>query len=76
MSGYLKVQFEGVGTQKLIDLLTNEEWEVVGAPYAGLLIVYSDVSLCKKLHDAIWKHNGGMWCYIEPISEDDADQYL
>lgn len=44
MSGYLKVQFEGVGTQ--------------------------------KLHDAIWKHNGGMWCYIELISEDDADQYL
>ena len=76
MSDYLKVQFEGVGTQRLIDLLTNEEWEVVGAPCSGLLIIYADVKLSKKLHATIWKHNGGMCCVVTPIDADTADQYL
>lgn len=75
MSGYLKVQFEGVGTQNLIDLLTNEDWEVVGAQ-PGLLLVAADEQLAKKLKKAIWKLNGGMWCEVSLISYDDADQYL
>lgn len=75
MSGYLKVMFEGVGTQKLIDLLTEEQWIVVGA-VAGMLIVDAELSASEKLHDAVWEHNGGMWCVVAPISYDDADQYL
>ena len=75
MSGYLKVLFEGSGTQRLIDLLTNEEWEVAGAQ-PGMLLIAAEEQLAKKLKKAVWKLNGGLWCEVSLISYDDADKYL
>ena len=75
MSGYLKVVFEGIGTQKLIGLLDKDGW-LVNSAQPGLLLVEADAGFADVLSQFVWNHNGGMLCVVTPLTAEQADQYM
>lgn len=72
---YLKAKFEHVGSLRLAGLLADEGW----LPICGdldYLIIKGNHDDINRLTKAIWAHNGGAWCEVTQLTDDEADAYM
>lgn len=72
---FVKVAFEHVSLNRICDVLGDKYEFVGGDDSERVAIFYTDASTC-SIQDDIWKLNGGAYCEIIVISEDDAEAYM
>lgn len=72
---WLKAVFEVVPVTIAFDSLEAQGFDPEGGSDEGVLVFYTDRN-ADDLRDAIWELNGGNWCEVTTITEEEADVFL